>query len=91
MAVKGLRVELNSAGIKALLSSPEVQADLLRRAEAIAAAAGGAPNFEASVRVVGGSSKAGRAYGTVRTATFEGQAAEATDRALTRAIDAGRG
>ena len=91
MAVKGLRVELNSEGLKALLQSAEVQADLERRAQAIAAAAGGSPDFEASVKVVGGSSKAGRAYGYVRTATFEGRAAEARDRALTRAVDAGRG
>lgn len=85
-----VRIKLNSDGIRELLSSPEVQGDLGRRTEAIASAAGGAPDFESEVKVVGGSSKLGRAMGYVRTATQKGREAEAVDRALTRAIDAGR-
>lgn len=61
-----------------------------RKTEAIAAAAGGSPDFEPSVRAVGGSSKLGRLMGYVTTATYDGRRAEAETRALTRALDAGR-
>lgn len=80
-----IRIKLNSAGVRAVLQSAGVKADLRRRADAIAAAAGGAPDFESGVSVVGD-----RAMGYVRTATFEGRMAEARHRALTRALDAGR-
>lgn len=90
MAVKSVRIKLDSKGIRELLSSPEVVDDLEKRSRAIADAAGGEPAFEAEVKVVGGSSKLGRAMGYVRTATFEGMRAEARDRKLTRALDAGR-
>lgn len=90
MAVRGVRIELNQQGIRDLLSGDEVQGDLEQRTAAIARAAGGEPDFESEVKVVGGSSKLGRAMGYVRTATTEGRRAEATERALTRAIDAGR-
>lgn len=90
MAVKGFRLKLNSAGIRELLSSDAVQADVGARAEAIAAAAGGQPDFEARVEVVGGSSKLGRAMGYAVTASEQGRVAEAERRALSRAIDAGR-
>jgi hypothetical protein len=60
-----------------------VQKDLDRRAARIAAAAG--PGFEAT------SQPSRRARASVITATAEARAAEATSRALTRAIDAGRG
>jgi len=78
-----VRVELNSDGIRALLRSEAVRADLERRARAIAEAAG--EGFEVESQV--GSN---RARASVRTATAEAREAEATDRALTRAIDAGR-
>ena len=85
------RIRINSAGVKQLLQSQEVQADLQRRANAIAGAAGGEPgDFRAEVEVLGGSSKLGRAMGYVVTATTEARRAEAEDRALTRALDAGR-
>lgn len=80
-----IRIKLNSAGVKAVLQSPEMQADLQRRGDAMVAAAGGSPDFEAEVSIVGD-----RAMGRVRTATTEGRLAEAKDRALTRALDAGR-
>lgn len=80
-----IRIEISSAGIVELLRSKEVQADLLRRGEAIQAAAGGAPDFD--VLAVTGRQ---RAAVYVSTTTVEGMLAEATDRALTRAIDAGR-
>jgi DUF1365 family protein len=77
------RVELNKAGVKALLRSPEMQRDLRRRAEAIASAAG--PGHEVDVEVTGTRTRA-----TVVTATHEARRGEAVDRSLTRAIDAGR-
>lgn len=77
------RIELDRGAVRALLQSGEVVAELGRRASAIAAAAG--PGMEAEVRV-----GATRARATVRTATIEAELAEAIDRALTRALDAGR-
>lgn len=79
-----IRIEINSAGIQALLKSGEVQDFLLSKAQRIAAAAG--DGMEASSRV--GKT---RARASVITATKEARKAEATDRALTAAIDAGRG
>jgi hypothetical protein len=77
------KVKLNNAGVRALLTSPEVVADLKRRAEAIAAAAG--PGMEVD-EAIGPK----RARVSVRTATFEAIIAESKDRDLTSAIDAGR-
>ena len=78
------RIELNSAGVRELLRSPEVRADLDSRARAIAAAAGEGMESDSQVGK-------GRARATVWTDTVEAMEAEATERALTRAIDAGRG
>jgi hypothetical protein len=78
-----IKVEINSAGVRDLLRSPEVMADLERRAQAIAAAAG--DGFE--VEMYKGRN---RYRATVRTATEPARRAEATDRVLTRAIDSGR-
>jgi hypothetical protein len=78
-----VKIKLVSSGMAALLKSPEVLADLQRRAEAIAGAAG--PGMEASSTV-----GRRRALAMVRTATPEAIRAEATSRALTSAIDAGR-
>lgn len=77
------KIVLNGAGFKALLTSPEVQADLDRRAAAIAAAAG--PGNAVQSRPSGNRGRA-----TVYTESVEAKRAEAEDRALTRAIDAGR-
>jgi hypothetical protein len=82
---KKVRIKLNSAGARDLLRSPEIAADIDDRTRRIAEAAGGSPDFEASV-VVG----TNRVHGSVNTATQAGREAEANDRALTRAIDAGR-
>lgn len=83
MAIKSIRVKLNRPGIVALLQSSEVTADLDDRTERIAAAAG--DGFEATV-----TRNRDRAVGFVRTATTEARRAEAEDRSLTRALDAGR-
>ncbi len=79
-----MRIELNSDAIDALLKSDEVQAELERRARLIADVAG--PGMEAEVTV-----GATRARATVRTGTPEAMLAEARERRLTYALDAGRG
>lgn len=81
-----VRIEINRATAKAILQGPEVQGLLRDTAEAIAAAAGGAPDFEVDVRV-----GANRARASVTTATLDGMRAEAESRALSSAVDAGRG
>lgn len=78
-----IRVEINRAAVGKLLKSPEILADLKRRGDAIAAAAG--EGMEAQ-EFIG----ATRARVTVKTATPAAMEREAIDRALTTAIDAGR-
>lgn len=77
------RIELNSQGVRELLKSNEIKADLQRRAEAIARAAG--PGFIADSTV-----GPNRARASVGTTDIDSMRAEAEDRVLTRAIDAGR-
>ena len=79
-----IRIEVNSAGIQAILKSEEVQSLLEAKAQRIAAAAG--DGFEVSSRI-----GATRARASVITATRAARKAEAVDRVLTAAIDAGRG
>jgi hypothetical protein len=79
-----IKIEMNPEGVRAVLQSDGVRADLHRRAAAIAAAAG--EGMEADSRI-----GANRARASVYTATPEAMRAEAEDRALTSAIDAGRG
>lgn len=78
-----VRVKLNSKGVRDLLRSREVEADLARRARRIAAVAGDGMEADSAI----GSS---RARAAVVTATYEARAAEAESGALTRALDAGR-
>lgn len=84
-----VKVVLNRKGVKELLRSNGVLDDLGRRAQAIEAKANANADepdaFEWDAEV--GSN---RARASVRTVTREGMAAEAKDRALTKAIDAGR-
>jgi len=77
------RVELNSKGVRQLLRSPEVQADLARRAAAIARTAG--PGFESDA-----DTSATRSRAWVWPDTREAREAESERAALTSAIDAGR-
>jgi hypothetical protein len=77
------RIVLNRAGVKALLRSAEVQADLRRRGQAIASAAGAGHRVESQVGP-------NRARVAVITETPEAMVAEATERKLSRAVDAGR-
>jgi hypothetical protein len=80
-----IRVQMNSEGARTILRSEAVRKELERRAQRIAEAAGGDPDFEVESQIGDN-----RARASVRTATQEGREAEATDRALTRALDAGR-
>lgn len=80
MAVK---IKLTRNGPRELRRLPAVEADLRRRAERIAAAAG--PGMEVS-----SDRGVNRARASVVTATFAAMRREATSRALSRAIDAGR-
>lgn len=78
------KIEFNDAAMVALLKSPEVQADLLRRANAIARAAGdGAFDVTESMTPT-------RARVSVGTADYAARKSEATKRSLTSALDAGR-
>ena len=83
MSVQGFRLKLNKDGIVDLLQSEEVQQDLVARGARIAAAAGDGVEAELT-------KNRDRAVVFVRTETNEARKAEAEDRALTRAIDAGR-
>lgn len=78
-----VRVLLNRKNVRALLKSPEIKAELERRAENIARVAG--PGH----RVVSEIGR-NRARAAVITVTIPAMLAEARDRNLTRALDAGR-
>lgn len=78
------RVEMNSEGAKALLNDPGVAADLLRRGGAVASAAG--PGFVAIQQT----QRSGRAAVVVVAQTAAAKRAQARDRVLNTALDAGR-
>lgn len=80
-----LRIEIDDAAAEALLKSSEVRADLLRRASRIAAAAG-AGSYDVTPSMT-----PTRARVSVGTGDYAARKAEATQRSLTRALDAGRG
>lgn len=82
MAIPG-RIVLHRKGMRELLRSPEVLADLERRAKKIADVAG--DGMEPSAMV-----GRNRARASVITGTKAAREAEATRRSLTRSIDAGR-
>lgn len=84
-----LRIEVNRAGLREVLKSPGVRAELERRAHAIAAAADAAANDPGGHRVeteVG----ADRARAAVITVTPKAMYKEATQRTLSRSLGAGR-
>jgi hypothetical protein len=78
------RVKLNIAGFREIRKSAKVTADLRRRAEAVARAAG--PGFEVTE-----SPSKNRARFTVHPESSEAFAANARDNVLVRALEAGRG
>jgi hypothetical protein len=77
-------VRLTRTGPRELRQLPSVRADLERRAARINRAAGGGMNVDSTIGKT-------RARATVAAVSREARRAEATGRALTRAIDAGRG
>lgn len=81
MAVE--KITLHHAGVRDLLRSTEVRNDLERRARAIATAAGPGHGTDSEVGAY-------RARAVAYTETWAAMEAEATNRTLTRAIDAGR-
>lgn len=85
MAKSKFRLQIHPEGFNQVRRDPRIQDDLDRRAEAIAAAAGGGDDF-----VAHSSPTSTRARSVVVTATIDGMLAEARDRALTNALDAGR-
>lgn len=80
-----MRWKWKMRGFQAVRKDSGVQADLMRRAGAIAEAAGGKGDFIAVSNVA-----KGRARAAVIAATEKAQKAEAESRALTNALDAGR-
>ena len=84
MANSSVRIDLNSAGIKAFLRGSEVQAELRRIAERVQNAAG--PGHV--VKVGPGTN---RAHAIVATDTDEAARKENQERNLTRSISAGGG
>jgi len=86
MAKPKIRWEFKSKGFREVLFSPGVKADLERRGQAIAAAAGEGFAAETFSGGYGG----GRPIVVVRSTTREADLAEAENKALSKAIDAGR-
>lgn len=79
-----MRVVIKRSGIKALLVSPQAQADLAARAEAIASACG--PGYAATPA----QTPRRRAHRVVSPQTPEAKADNATNNTLIRNLDAGR-
>jgi len=85
--VPSFRLKLKSEGVRALLHSPSVVADLQERAERVLDDAGGEEEGFAIIEA----DDEKRARRVVVTATPEAMTLEAEDRVLTAAIDAARG
>ncbi|MGO3649352.1 hypothetical protein [Agrococcus casei] len=83
MAIKDVRIKLNSSGIVRLLQSPEVSRELEARGTRIATAAGNKHDVNATVN-------RDRAVVFVTTKDTAARKAEAEQRRLSKAIDAGR-
>ncbi len=86
MATK-LRLEFSSEGFQAILESQAVADDIERRTQAVADAAGDGMVATMMKANFGGSP---RPMGVVATDTAEAMRAEAVDKALSKALDAGR-
>lgn len=84
-----IQVKMSSAGSRAVLTSPKVRADLVRRAEQVAAAADAGAN-QPDGHFVDSQDGPNRARAAVVTRTDTAKEAEATDRNLTRAFDEAR-
>lgn len=82
-----VKVRMNAAGARAILNSSEVQADLLRRAEAIKSRADtiGSGKFVADVQP-----GRNRAHAMVKTTDARSRASNAKHNTLLKSLDAGR-
>ena len=90
---KGIKVRLNSSGARAILMSAAVQADLMARAERIAARANGmvsADEMRNDAFMASDASSSSRARAHVYTATPHGINAQNKNNVLLKALDAGR-
>lgn len=81
---KVTKLVFKTGGFRKILRSGAALADVTRRANAMAAAAGEGVGVEVSTG-------ANRVRATVATETWEAAEREATNKTLTRAIGAGRG
>lgn len=80
------RIQWNKAGFEALLRHPAVKADLFRRAEKIAEAAGG----ELGGYVARSGEGKTRSRAAVIAATYRARRDNAANQTLLKSIDAGR-
>ncbi|MER2134185.1 MAG: hypothetical protein ABS910_05830 [Arthrobacter sp.] len=78
------KIKLNSSEVRRVLKSREIQADLVSRAERVAAVAGS--GFEVRTNI-----GPNRARAAVVAVSSKAQRAEAKSGALSKALDAGRG
>ena len=84
----GVRVKINSRAARALLNGPEVQGELLARAEKVKASAEsmGSGEYVADVRP-----GKNRAHAIVRTTDIESRRSNAKHNSLVKGLNAGRG
>ena len=90
---RGIRVRLNNAGARAVLTSAKVQSDLMERAEQIAERANGmvsADRMRNDAFRVSDASSPSRARAHVYTASPHGKNAQNKSDVLLKALDAGR-
>ena len=89
----GIKVRINSAGAKAILTSSAVRADLMSRAERIAARANGmvsADEMRNDAFMASDASSTSRARARVHTASPHGINAQNKSNVLLKSLDAGR-
>ena len=82
-----IRVEMNHSGAREILNSPEVQAELLRRAELIRKSADGMGNGVYASDAQPGKS---RSHAMVKTTNFESMASNLKHNTLLKALNAGK-
>lgn len=82
-----IRVEMNHSGAREILNSPEIQAELLRRANRIREAADGMGSGVYAADVKPGKS---RAHAMVKTTDFKSMASNAKHNTLLKAWNAGK-
>ena len=84
---RGVKVRMNPAGARELMNSPEVQQDLLSRAERIKAKADSIGSGKYKADVQGGKN---RAHAMVKTTDIVSRASNRKHNTLLKSLDAGR-